>query len=149
MKLTLIRGLPGSGKSTLAKKQAAVHFEADMFFIKNGVYCYDPELIVQAHQWCEEQTAAALRQGHAVVVSNTFIQWWQLEPYIQLAKQHAVTIELIEAVENFQNIHAVPESVISKMKADYQSNEFVMAKIRQILPASQVCLAQAESLFEH
>lgn len=141
MKLTLIRGLPGSGKSTLAKKLAAVHFEADMFFFKQDVYCYDPALVAQAHQWCEAQTAATLQQGLPVVVSNTFTQWWQIEPYIYLAKQHDVTVKLIEASGNYANIHAVPAEAINEMKNAYDSNEFIVAKITEILPAARLCLS--------
>lgn len=140
MKLTLIRGLPGSGKSTLAKKIRAIHFEADMFFTKNGVYCYNPSLIVKAHQWCEKKTALMLQQKRAVVVSNTFIKWWQIEPYIYLAQQHNVPVELRVASGNFANIHAVPESVIAEMRASYDSNELIIGKIMEILPASQLYL---------
>ena len=38
--LFLLRGLPGSGKSTLAKSIGGVHYEADMFFIKDD-YIYN------------------------------------------------------------------------------------------------------------
>jgi predicted kinase len=140
MKLTLIRGLPGSGKSTLAQQQAAIHFEADMFFIKNNVYCYDPTLLNQAHQWCEQQTAQALQQGKAVVVSNTFIKWWQIKPYIYLAKQYNVPVKLIEATGQYPNIHAVPAETITAMKTRYESNESIVAKIKKLLPVAQLCL---------
>jgi predicted kinase len=131
-KLILIRGLPGSGKSTLAKQQPAIHLEADMFFIKDGVYCYDPALIKQAHQWCQNQTAAALRKKLSVVVSNTFIEWWQIEPYIYLAKQQGVMVKLLEAKGNYQNIHAVPDAVLHVMKNNYESHALIMAKIKKI-----------------
>lgn len=140
MKLTLIRGLPGSGKSTLAKKLSAIHLEADMFFIKQGIYCYDPALIVRAHQWCETQTAATLQQGQSVVVSNTFTKWWQMEPYIYLAQRQSIPVKLIEATGNYPNIHAVPEVVISEMKSDYDNNDFIIGKIMEILPKFRLCL---------
>lgn len=146
MKLTLIRGLPGSGKSTLAKKLSAVHFEADMFFIKDHIYCYDSSLIIAAHQWCEKQTALTLQQGQAVVVSNTFTKWWQIEPYIYLAKQQNVAVKLLEATGRYQNIHAVPDAVIENMKADYDSNELVINEIIKIIPAAQLCLAHPEPI---
>jgi predicted kinase len=146
MKLTLIRGLPGSGKSTLAKKIRAIHFEADMFFTKKGVYCYNPSLIVKAHQWCEKKTAMMLQQRRAVVVSNTFIQWWQIEPYIYLAKQYDVPVKLIEASGNYANIHAVPVEVINEMQMAYESNEFIIAKITEIIPVSRLCLSLSKSI---
>lgn len=146
MKLTLIRGLPGSGKSTLAKQQAAIHFEADMFFMKNDVYCFDLSLLGEAHQWCENQTASTLQQGQAVVVSNTFTQWWQIEPYIQIAKRQNVPVKLLEARGNYQNVHDVPEEVIAKLKAGYEDNATIIAKIQEILPASRLCLPQLKNL---
>lgn len=44
--LTLIRGLPGAGKSTLASELVSrepntKHFEADMFFVEDGMYRFD------------------------------------------------------------------------------------------------------------
>lgn len=147
MKLTLIRGLPGSGKSTLAKKQSAIHFEADMFFMKNEVYCFDMTLLGEAHQWCETQTALALKRGQAVVVSNTFIQWWQIEPYIQLAKRQNVPVKLLEARGNYQSVHDVPEEVLAQMKMTYEDNETIIAKIQEIIPLSRLCLPQPEACF--
>lgn len=135
MILTLIRGVPGSGKSTLARQQAALHFEADMFFIKNGVYCYEEKLLKQAHAWCQQQTALALQQGHSVVVSNTFIYWWQIKPYIYLAKQYNAAVNIIEATGNYQNIHAVPDAVIAQMKAAYENQEEIVKKITRLLPS--------------
>lgn len=44
MKVKILRGLPGSGKSTYAKKLAEegwLHFENDMYFMKNGKYVFD------------------------------------------------------------------------------------------------------------
>ena len=147
VKLTLIRGLPGSGKSTLAKKQSGVHLEADMFFIKNHVYCYNPALIKKAHHWCEKRAEKILQRGQSVVVSNTFIQWWQIEPYIQIAKRQNVPVKLLEAKGNYQSIHDVPEEVISRMKMKYEANKIIIEKITEILPASLLCLPQSDSRF--
>jgi predicted kinase len=142
-KLTLIRGLPGSGKSTLARKQAGLHLEADMFFIKNEEYCFDANLLVDAHEWCKNQTEIALQQGQAVVVSNTFIQWWQIEPYVQLAKQYGAKLQLWEARGTYQNVHDVPSEVLAEMKRTYQSNKIIMAYIKKMLPSSQLCLSNS------
>lgn len=50
--LYIVRGLPGSGKSTLAKKivHGINHFEADQYFMVNDQYCFQPELIKNAHE---------------------------------------------------------------------------------------------------
>lgn len=57
--LMLIRGLPGSAKSTLAKSFVIYqyqHIEADMYFMKNGEYVFDVNVLHRAHKWCQETT---------------------------------------------------------------------------------------------
>jgi Chromatin associated protein KTI12 len=50
-RLVLIRGVPGSGKSTRARElQEYLHFEADMYFIRDGAYTFDSDLLPAAHQ---------------------------------------------------------------------------------------------------
>jgi adenylate kinase family enzyme len=47
-----MRGLPGSGKSTKAKKIAGnfgVIFSTDDFFMVNGKYTYNPQMIGEYH----------------------------------------------------------------------------------------------------
>ena len=44
------------GKSTLAKRVCNQHIEADMFFMKDGEYKFDPTKLKQAHEWCREKT---------------------------------------------------------------------------------------------
>ena len=52
--LYIIRGIPGSGKSTLAKKLVGDdnYFEADMYFLQDGIYEFDITKIKDAHDWC-------------------------------------------------------------------------------------------------
>ncbi|ROV59467.1 ATP-binding protein [Vibrio ponticus] len=120
-KLILIRGLPGSGKSTLAKTFQAQHFEADMYFIdKNGEYRFNPTLLEQAHAWCKQQTEQALRRGEDVVVANTFVRRWEIQPYYQLARKLKVEFEIIECHGEYGSIHGVEQSVIEKMRAKWQ-----------------------------
>ena len=123
-KLILIRGLPGSGKSTLAKKYVELgydHFEADMYFLdKEGNYKFNPKYISAAHKWCKDSCQDFLIAGRNVVISNTFTQKWEMKPYIDLAVELNVEIEILEAKGNFQNVHGVPDEVIKKMKARWE-----------------------------
>ena len=112
--LILIRGLPGSGKSTMAKELALAgykHFEADMFFEVNGVYRYEASRIRDAHGWCQQMTRQALSNGRNVVVSNTFTQLREMEPY------HLMTgkVRVIEASGTWQNLHGVPVEILKRM----------------------------------
>ena len=119
--LTLIRGLPGSGKSTLAKQHCARHLETDMFFVDgDGVYCFQPELIKQAHQWCQSQCELLLKKKLSVVVSNTFVQRWEMEHYRHLAKKYGAKLIIKTCTGKYSSIHNVPKSTIQKMKKSWQ-----------------------------
>jgi adenylate kinase family enzyme len=61
MQLILIRGISGSGKTTHAKEllkenHTLSHYEADMYFYKNGKYKFDPNKLNLAHHLCKTQT---------------------------------------------------------------------------------------------
>ncbi len=122
--LLLIRGLPGSGKSTLANKLAKQHqwqhFEADHFFEDElGHYLFNPLQLKQAHQWCQTQTQRALADGHSVVVSNTFVERWEMSPYFKMAQHCKVNVLVIECEQNYGSIHDVPQQTIKKMHKNW------------------------------
>lgn len=117
--LILIRGLPGSGKSTLAEEfvaQGYVHFEADMFFMKDGAYCYDASLVREAHNWCKARTRAALARGERVVVANTFTRLHEMAHYYEMCPK----VRVIEATGNWPNLHGVPPERIKEMAARWE-----------------------------
>jgi predicted kinase len=122
--LTLIRGLPGSGKSTLAKALGAdnnsINFEADMYFMKNGQYVFDQSKLHSAHQWCFRQTDEYLGHNMSVIVSNTFTTQKECQPYIDLAKEKGIKLQIITVQGEFGSIHNVPEAAIERMKARFQ-----------------------------
>lgn len=117
--LVLIRGLPGSGKSTMARTLAAVgyrHFEADMFFEVSGQYLYDPTRIRDAHAWCQQSVRSTLSQGHRVVVSNTFTQLRELEPYLAMSNN----CRIVEATGRWKNVHDVPQETLVRMASRWE-----------------------------
>jgi len=115
--LTLLRGLPGSGKSTVARRLLGVHYEADQFFMKNGVYEFDATLLYKAHKQCQDNTRASLANGSNVVVSNTFTTIKELKEYFVIAKEFNIVPTVITCQNQFQNEHNVPPETLSKMKA--------------------------------
>lgn len=130
-KLHIIRGLPGSGKSTMAKalEQAddylhTIHIETDQYFIRpDGFYDFDPALLKRAHKWCQDEARFHLENEYDVIVSNTFTQRWEVQPYIDMAKELGAKLTITVAKGKYKNIHDVPEEVIEKMKARWEEIE--------------------------
>ena len=121
--LILIRGLPGSGKSTKAKTfKLHCHVEADKYFIIDGEYKFDHTKLKNAHDWSFSCATLYLVNWHNVVVSNTFTQYWEMEPYINLANELKIDYTIIEMLGDFGNIHGVPDETIIRMKERYQPN---------------------------
>lgn len=125
--LILLRGLPGSGKSTFAKSisHAGVgHIEADMFFIKDGEYKFDASRLKDAHNWCHDVVKDWMQPGgfEKIIVSNTFTQEWEMEPYFALATtyDYKVTSLIVENRHGNQSIHNIPEEVLEKMDKKFE-----------------------------
>lgn len=126
-KLILIRGLPGSGKSTLAQeivlgKENWEHYEADMYFMNNGKYDFNPSLLGRAHSWCQNEVESAFHYGVNVVVSNTFTTLKELTPYFLIAKEHGIIPSVVHCQHSFGSVHDVPQETIDKMKTRWQND---------------------------
>ena len=120
--LCLIRGLPGSGKSTKAREMSGyVHIEADMYFERNGHYLFKADEREKAHAWCLSAAQASLSEGNNVVVANTFVFLWELQPYLTMAEDMGIRVQIINAVEQWGSIHDVPDSVIEVMKNNWEN----------------------------
>ena len=118
--LYIVRGIPGSGKSTFAKTLSDNHYEADMYFLdQESNYVFDGTKVKNAHAWCLDRVKTDMAVAREkIVVSNTFTQEWEMEPYFELAKQYGYKVFSI-IVENRHegiNQHGVPEDKIEQMK---------------------------------
>jgi predicted kinase len=126
--LFLLRGLPGSGKSTLAKQLVGdkdyCHKEADMYFVNGeGNYNFKPSQLKDAHQWCQEEIEFVMRLEHSpVVVSNTFTQEWEMQPYYDLAEKYGYRVYslIVENRHGGVNEHGVPEEKLEQMKNRFE-----------------------------
>lgn len=146
--LFIIRGIPGSGKSTYAMKlkdaikdDSVVHYEADMYFSKDGEYKFDPTKLKDAHGWCIEKAKEDLRQGKTVIVSNTFTRKWEMEPYLEAVKEMDLPLAVIRMENRFKNIHGVPEEAVKAMEDRFEDCEGEV-----VVSAVEVALGYLESV---
>lgn len=126
--LLLVRGLPGSGKSTLASamvessKIKTYHYEADQFFTdENGEYKFIRDEITDAHNWCFTNAIKALKNGHSVIVANTFVNYKEIEKYFLFCLDNNIKFDIIEAHGNYGSVHNVPDYAIERMKGKWES----------------------------
>lgn len=128
MIMYMIYGIPGSGKTTHARKIIQIyqdknipilHYEADMFFEKDGKYNFNPKLLNAAHSWCKKMVKEAMENKIDVIVSNTSLTPKERKVYFKLAKLFDYEIQVISLNNTYPNIHGVPKEKIEIMKKRY------------------------------
>lgn len=105
MTVHIVRGPSGCGKSTFAEKlkedlisemrsectwadikAPAIHAADDWFTTKDGEYKFDPRFLSRAHTETITRVMESVFLGRQVVVANTFINYWEISPYLWMAK---------------------------------------------------------------
>jgi len=134
-RLYIFRGPSGSGKSTAARaflsKNVGLHFEADEFFMQNGKYNFDASKLGQAHSDCQRRVRKAMEEGtYPLVVSNTSMTKWEVNPYLALAKEFGYEVVIYKVrgpwdaeLYASRNAHGVPLNVVQKQISKYQPIE--------------------------
>jgi predicted kinase len=115
----LLRGLPGAGKSTLANQLSSNICEADMYFMRNGEYQFDMNLLGAAHMWCRMRCEDFMKDEQpTVVVSNTLTSEKELKPYIEFAEKYGYQIIslIVENRHGNKSIHDVPDETLDRME---------------------------------
>lgn len=151
--LVIIRGLPGSGKSTLAEKLTRLHreagrkvshYEADQYFMKDGVYKFQHYKLHIAHKTCANNVRIDLADKitqsakDVVIVSNTFTTYSEVEDYLLLAAALGAWVNMIHCHSNFKSIHDVPEASIERMRNRMVTNEFIVGRFIEQFPNSDL-----------
>ncbi|XP_063826632.1 uncharacterized protein LOC135076105 [Ostrinia nubilalis] len=139
--LILMRGAPGSGKTYLAKtivemligvtyEDLCRHiFSTDDFFMIRGKYVFNKNLLTDAHAWNQGRAEAAMTQGLSpIIIDNTNIEIWEMEPYARNAVLNGYIIEVVEPTTDWAkkpnrlvkiNTHQVPYNTIKRMIDHY------------------------------
>ena len=124
--VVVMRGPSGSGKTTYARKNFpdSVIVSADSFFLKTGVYVFDPKLLEKAHGWCLRRFLAELDLDECgtLVVDNTNCTAVEMAPYVALAKSRDVPVRVIELRTPLvdciaRNVHGVSAATIERQRA--------------------------------
>lgn len=136
MNIKIMRGIPGSGKSTLAKElaQQAHDMEflpyivsADNYFIKNGVYTFDPKQLGDAHRYCMQSFLNACNDKmNPIFVDNTNINIEDIAPYYAVGEALGYHVEIVQVntpadMAAERNVHGVPRHKVREMDGRLQT----------------------------
>lgn len=127
--VVILVGVPGSGKSTVTEaiikhsySTSYMICSADNYFMKDGVYQWEPAKIGAAHSQCKREfEEAIIHDTELIIVDNTNIKHRDRKAYIQLGLENGYRVFLaVLTVPNPEvcagrNVHGVPLDVITRM----------------------------------
>jgi len=104
------------------------HIETDMYFMKTGEYKFDGTKIKEAHQWCQKEVDTMMILNriegihNKIVVSNTFTQEWEMEPYLEMAEEFGYRVNslIVENRHGNESIHGVPAEAMDRMEKRFE-----------------------------
>ncbi|XP_061849561.1 NEDD4-binding protein 2-like 1 isoform X2 [Colius striatus] len=111
---------------------SAVVLSTDDFFVEDGVYVFEPDLLEDAHKWNQKRACRAMRSGKSpVIIDNTNIHAWEMKPYVMMARENRYEVVFREPDTPWKfnvreltrrNTHHVPQQKIRQMKEQYEHN---------------------------
>lgn len=124
--LYIIRGVPGSGKTTLGqrlKKNGLVRYvvSADDYMTgPDGKYLFQPSMLKLCHEECRIAAHRRIIAGYSVAVCNTFTRVWEMQPYVDLARNEKCDLFVIRCEGGYRNVHGVPEWKVADMRRRFE-----------------------------
>ena len=131
--LYLLRGLPGSGKTFIARSLTTAYpnqyYEADRYFMHGREYRFDASKLPLAHDDCLHSVEVHMSEAVTerlpnvrIVVSNTFTQEWEMEPYFDAAERYGFIVHtlIVENRHGGVNSHGVPPGKIRQMEDRFE-----------------------------
>ena len=128
--LILVRGISGSGKSTFAEEflyPISLIISTDDFFMINGEYQFDPNLLAENHVKCLKSVESEMESPQQdicpnIVVHNTFTQAWEMEPYKELANKYGYNFYtiIVENRHGSDSVHDVPEHILLRQRERFE-----------------------------
>lgn len=125
-----MRGVPGSGKSFEVKKIIEEHKDVvvhstDNYFLKNGSYCFDYNLLSLNHKLNFEAASCSMKNGvETVVIDNTNCVLSYIIGYVKVA------------IDN--NYHVVFKEPENKIWLDTRNKLSIMRKEEELLPYAEI-----------
>lgn len=122
--LILVRGIPGAGKSTLGSlitQQQGTLIDLDHCLYKDIVdeeVLYEELDLDNCQKDCRRRCEMSMVKRHKlIVVCNPFVQDWELEPYMELARRFNYrTFSVVVEQRHDDAVECdVPEEVIDRM----------------------------------
>ncbi|NXL42494.1 N4BP2 protein, partial [Podilymbus podiceps] len=161
--LVLLRGAPGSGKSYLARtlledNPGGIILSTDDYFYKHGQYHYDPDCLVEAHDWNRKRAKEAFEMRISpIIIDNTNIQAWEMKPYVTLAQQFKYKVMFREPDTWWKfkpkelerrNIHGVSKEKIKRMLEQYERCLTVCSILDSSVPDKSEAAGWSEDPFQ-
>lgn len=151
----IFRGVSGSGKSTAVAKVLsvvpdAIVVSADNFFMVKGEYKFDPARLAEAHAESRRTALEACQSRKFVMVDNTNTQFWEIDPYLRIARDFDYDVTLCDVIQGYSDVeaqlpefakrnkHGVPLEVIQKQWKRYESLNKIVSLAKEILPAEKI-----------
>lgn len=119
----IVRWLPWSWKSTFAKSITDNICEADEYFIENWVYNFDSTKLKLSHEYCQNKCLDFMKKWVSkIAVSNTFVQWREMDYYKDIANQYEYMIYyiILENRQKTKNMYSVSDKSINNMRNKFE-----------------------------